>query len=58
MKVSLAVQFVASNSLSKALQRLHENGTEGFQDDDVLVTAKSLKVNDRLFDILNSRNMY
>ncbi|QQP35151.1 Uncharacterized protein FKW44_023299, partial [Caligus rogercresseyi] len=56
MKVVLAVQAIASNSVSKSLRWLHGNSIDGFDNEDVLATADFIELHDKLFDILNSRN--
>ncbi len=55
MKVSLAVQAIASNSTAKSLRWLQEHGIDGFEDNDVIVTAEFFELNNDFFDILNSR---
>jgi len=57
MKVNLAVQ-VLSDSVARTLKWCHDVQLPGFEDQDVLVTARFLELHDQLFDILNSRSKF
>ena len=58
MKVCLAVQPIATNSVAKALRWAHSEQIEGFQSDDVVATAEFEEIHDQVFDILNSRHPF
>lgn len=58
MKVKLALQAVASDSVARTLKWAHYNQIPGLEDDDVLATAEFLEHHDRIFDILNSRQKF
>lgn len=58
MKVSLCVQAIASKSVANALRWAHESKIEGFEHNDVLVTAKFLELHDKMLDICNSRSQF
>ena len=55
MRVSLALQTIASRSVACALKQAHQEKLPGFEEDDVLVTADFIELHDQLFDIFNSR---
>ena len=56
MKVKLAVQAIASDSVARTLEWAYENNVPGFDSPNVLATAKFEKLMDKTFDILNSRS--
>ena len=58
MKVRLAIQSIASDSVARSLRWAHQNSLEGFEDKDVLTTAECFELQDKVFDILNCRSMW
>lgn len=56
MKVCLATQ-VFSSSVASALRLVKAEGVEGFESQDVLVTAEFIDIINNLFDVLNSKNL-
>jgi hypothetical protein len=57
MKVPLAIQTVASDSVGRALRWLHSEKVPGFDNKDTLATADFVQLHDKVFDILNSRSL-
>jgi hypothetical protein len=57
MKVPLAIQTVASDSVGRAFRWLHSEKVPGFDNKDTLATADFVQLHDKVFDILNSRSL-
>ncbi len=57
MKVKLAVQAVASDSVARALRWLYSESIPGFESPDTLVTAKFIEHHNKVFDLLNTRSL-
>ena len=55
MKVKLATQLL-SDSVARVLRWAYHEKIEGFEEDDVLITAEFLDIHDKMFDICNSRS--
>ena len=56
MNVKMAVQSVASQSVADSLRWAHHTDRNGFESEDVLVTAEFIETNKRLFDVLNAKD--
>ena len=57
MKVKLATQLL-SDSVARVLRWAYHQKVEGFEEEDVLVTADFLDIHDKMFDVCNSRSPF
>ncbi len=47
MKVALAIQSIVSDCVARALQWAHQEKLKGFEDEDVIVTARFIELHDK-----------